>query len=64
MHEEMKRELPGKINGNQKEFDPWRKVFNGVRPHEALGMKTPVEVYKSPPGRGTGKRWSRNTRGN
>jgi hypothetical protein len=26
-------------------FDKWRKEFNEVRPHEALGMKTPSEVY-------------------
>jgi transposase InsO family protein len=59
MHEDMKRELQGKIKGNlkdhQKEFDRWRKVFNEVRPHEALGMKTPAEVYKKSPRRWDGK---------
>lgn len=27
--------------------DEWRAEFNHVRPHEALGMKTPGEVYKA-----------------
>jgi putative transposase len=26
--------------------DRWRREFNQVRPHEALGMKTPSEVYQ------------------
>jgi transposase InsO family protein len=52
-HRDMKNELQNKIHGDlrahQKVFDKWRKVFNEVRPHEALGMRTPKEVYvKSP----------------
>jgi transposase InsO family protein len=50
MHRDMKTELEGQIDGNlnehQKVFDKWRKEFCEVRPHEALGMKTPAEVYK------------------
>ena len=27
-------------------LDDWRRVFNHVRPHEALAMKTPAQVYR------------------
>lgn len=27
------------------QFRHWRQKYNSVRPHEALGMKTPAEVY-------------------
>jgi transposase InsO family protein len=30
----------------QRATDRWRREFNQVRPHEALGMKTPSEVYQ------------------
>ena len=30
----------------QREIDRWRQVFNHVRPHDALGGKTPADVYK------------------
>jgi len=50
MHLDMMKELENKIDGDlrlhQKMFDKWRKEFNEVRPHEALGMKTPKEVYR------------------
>jgi hypothetical protein len=50
MHRDMKKELQGKIDGtlgeHQNVFYEWLDVFNTVRPHEALGMKTPAEVYK------------------
>ena len=50
MHRDMKTELQGQIDGSlnehQKVFDQWRNDFNEVRPHEALGMKTPAEVYR------------------
>jgi hypothetical protein len=49
MHRDMMTELEGQIDGNlskhQKVFDKWRKEFNEVRPHQALEMKTPSEVY-------------------
>jgi hypothetical protein len=49
MHRDMKTELQGQIDGtlgeHQTVFNEWRHVFNTVRPHEALGMKTPAEVY-------------------
>ena len=28
-------------------FDPWRTMYNQVRPHEALGMQTPMSRYQS-----------------
>jgi transposase InsO family protein len=49
MHRDMMTELEGQIDGNlnehQKVFDAWRIEFNTVRPHEALGMKVPDDVY-------------------
>lgn len=49
MHRDMKNELEGQIDGNlnehQRVFDKWREEFNNIRPHEALGMKTPASVY-------------------
>ena len=32
--------------GQQRACDDWRTEFNHVRPHEALGMKTPGEIYQ------------------
>jgi transposase InsO family protein len=50
MHRDMKTELQGQIDGtlseHQNVFDQWRKDFNEIRPHEALGMKVPADVYK------------------
>jgi putative transposase len=34
------------ILAQQRVLDRWRQDFNQVRPHEALGGKTPAEVYK------------------
>jgi transposase InsO family protein len=49
MHRDIKKELQNKVFGDlkqhQKMFDKWKKEFNEVRPHEALGMKTPKECY-------------------
>ncbi|MCT8335087.1 integrase core domain-containing protein, partial [Leptospira sp. 85282-16] len=49
MHRDMARELQHEIAGNitlfQKLFEQWRIDFNRNRPHEALGMKTPEQVY-------------------
>lgn len=33
-------------SAQQREIDRWRQVFNHVRPHDALGGKTPADVYK------------------
>lgn len=51
-HERMHRTLklsvlPGKnILAQQEKLDRFREEFNQERPHEALGMKTPAEVYQ------------------
>jgi hypothetical protein len=68
MHKDMKRELQGNISGDmkahQQEFDLWRKEFNEVRPHEALGMKTPGEAYKKSSWKWDGKEAEQNYPGN
>ena len=33
----------------QREFDPWRQIYNHERPHQALGMQTPAQRFKSSP---------------
>jgi transposase InsO family protein len=53
MHRDIKKELQGKIDGtlgeHQTVFNEWLNIFNTIRPHEALGMKVPADVYvKSP----------------
>ncbi|MNJ66053.1 hypothetical protein D3C77_620970 [compost metagenome] len=30
----------------QQAFDEWREIYNQLRPHEALGFKTPIERYR------------------
>lgn len=46
LHLDISRELekPG-LGEQQAELDEWRRTFNEERPHEALDMKTPAEVY-------------------
>jgi transposase InsO family protein len=51
LHLDIFRELEsGRAGGDQEAFDLWRHEFNNERPHEALGMKTPAELYR-PSGR-------------
>ena len=49
MHRDLKEEVQVRFKGDfklyQAELDVWRKEFNDVRPHEALDMKTPSEIY-------------------
>lgn len=33
------------LASSQKAFDAWRQVYNQERPHEALGLRTPGEIY-------------------
>ena len=33
----------------QQGFDTWRQIYNGTRPHEALGLDCPVEHYRISP---------------
>jgi hypothetical protein len=47
MHLDISRELQGgRIGRDQNAFDLWRGQYNNERPHEALGMKRPAEVYR------------------
>lgn len=59
-HVDIKRELQNSPAANlaeeQKRFDVWRWDFNCVRPHEALGGKTPSELYRRSPRRYLGER--------
>jgi transposase InsO family protein len=51
MHLDISRELQGgRIGRDQNAFDIWRHEYNTERPHEALEMKCPAEVYQ-PSGR-------------
>jgi putative transposase len=53
-HERMHADVRVDIQANaartwrtqQRACDDWRTEFNHVRPHEALGMKTPAEIYR------------------
>jgi putative transposase len=48
MHRDVRQELQaGRIGQGQEAFDVWRVQYNTERPHEALGMKTPAEIYES-----------------
>lgn len=47
LHLDVARELSGeRPTEQQAAFDEWRKTFNQERPHEALAMKRPGEVYR------------------
>lgn len=56
-HERMHRDLALEVQGQVKKdaatqqaaLDVWRKTFNEERPHEALKMRVPQEVYRSSP---------------
>lgn len=53
MHADIAREVEGKIQGgiiaNQNVLDVWRQEYNSIRPNEAIGMKTPDELYVPSP---------------
>lgn len=55
MHLDMKRELqlnPARdLETQQRIFDEWRRVYNEIRPHEALNQETPAKRYKKAPRR-------------
>jgi transposase InsO family protein len=50
MHRDIRFEVQNVVKGdlehNAASLEIWRKNFNEKRPHEALNMKTPSEVYK------------------
>src|SRR5437868_1974923 len=45
MHKDISRELEAEGECEQAALDVWRETFNYERPHEALGMRCPGEVY-------------------
>ena len=45
MHKDISRELEAMGQSTQESLDLWRQEFNYERPHEALGMRTPGELY-------------------
>jgi transposase InsO family protein len=63
-HERMHRDIAMEVEAlcapdleqQQRACDLWRADFNNCRPHEALGMKPPAQVYKSNPATYSGKR--------
>ena len=47
LHLDIQRELRGKDRLEpQAGFDEWRHTFNHERPHEALGLRCPAELYE------------------
>ena len=53
-HERMHRDLKAEatqpaqadLRSQQQAFDRWRRTFNHERPHEAIGMRRPFELYR------------------
>jgi hypothetical protein len=43
---EMEADPAGTPKAQQRIADLWRHQFNNVRPHEAIGMKTPADLYR------------------
>jgi putative transposase len=46
MHLDISRELEALGESDQEALDLWRQSFNYERPHDALGMRCPGEVYR------------------
>jgi len=50
MHRDIRSELQsGRIGRDQEAFELWRQEYNQERPHEALAMRVPAEVYRTSP---------------
>jgi transposase InsO family protein len=51
MHRDIAHEIEGLVSGGlaeqQAALDVWRQSFNEERPHEALKMKTPAQLYRT-----------------
>ncbi len=46
IYRELESEPAANLRAEQERFDDWRSRFNVIRPHEALGDKTPASVYR------------------
>jgi len=42
---EIEKKIPGGRRQNQAALDVWREEYNTIRPNEAIGMKTPGDIY-------------------
>ena len=51
---EVERHVDGDLQSQSAALEVWREAFNRERPHEALGMRRPAEVYTRSPRRYTG----------
>lgn len=55
MHRDLKAEVAKRpsrnLSAQQKSFDRWRQTYNHERPHEALDMLRPAEIYRPSPRR-------------
>ena len=49
LHRDISQQLESFGRSDQNTLDLWRQEFNDQRPHEALGMRTPREVYQNSP---------------
>jgi transposase InsO family protein len=53
MHRDLALEVEGSSSGDvvaqQVALDVWRRTYNDERPHEALGMRVPAELYRPSP---------------
>jgi putative transposase len=47
MHLDISREIEAMGQSDQETLDLWRQSFNYERPHEALGMRCPGELYRA-----------------
>jgi len=48
MHRDIRCELQSeRIGRDQEAFEVWRREYNNERPHEALAMRVPAEVYRT-----------------
>jgi transposase InsO family protein len=54
MHRDIARELEGaQYPERQAAFETWRREFNEERPHQALGMRVPAQLYQP-----SSRKWS------
>jgi len=47
LHGDISREIEALGHSDQEAFDLWRQSFNYERPHEALSMRSPAELYRA-----------------
>jgi len=49
LHRDISLQLESHGHSDQDSLDLWRQEFNELRPHEALGMRCPSELYENSP---------------